>query len=192
LADTLKKTAVETITQLQQLGLRVIMMTGDNLASAQNIAQQLHCDDFVANVLPAQKAAALKKMQTEQSTLLAMVGDGINDAPALVQADIGFALGSGTDIALEAADITLLGTDLNTVPKALTLSQKTMNVIKQNLFWAFFYNVLLIPVAAGVFYSVEILPSFIRSLHPMLAALAMSLSSITVVLNSLRLRSLKL
>ena len=142
----------------------------------------------MAELKPEDKSAAVKKLQAENSGLVAMVGDGINDTPALAQADIGISLGTGTDIARETADVTLMHSDLLALPEAIRLSRATMRTIKQNLFWAFFYNVLLIPVAAGVLFPLSFLPSMLRELHPMLAAFAMAFSSVSVVLNSLRLQ----
>lgn len=187
-ADTLKPEAKDAVVELRRLGCRVTMMTGDNRATAEAIANAAGIDDVMAELLPGDKAAAVKKRQTETDGLVAMVGDGINDAPALAQADVGMALGTGTDIAMETADLTLMHGELRAVPEAIRLSRATMRTIRQNLFWAFFYNVLLIPLAAGAFYPLTFLPTMLRELHPMLAAFAMALSSVSVVLNSLRLQ----
>jgi Cu+-exporting ATPase len=164
------------------------MLTGDTRESADYIAKTVGINKVVAEVLPDDKAQQIKTIQVSESGLVAMVGDGINDAPALAQADVSIAMGSGTDIAMETADITLISKSLKSVVHALKLSKATMRVIKQNLFWAFFYNIMLIPVAAGVLYPFTFLPDFLRSLHPVLAALAMAFSSVSVVLNSLRLK----
>jgi Cu+-exporting ATPase len=188
LADVLKPGSREAVQQLQRMGLQVMMITGDNLSTAQAIARTVGIDHVLAEVLPQDKAAVVKRLQDEGKGPVVMVGDGINDAPALAQADVGIAMGSGTDIAMETADITLMRGDLRAVPQALALSRATMRTIKQNLFWAFFYNVLLIPVAAGALYPITWLPDIVRALHPALAALAMAFSSVTVVTNSLRLR----
>ena len=187
-ADTLKPDAKDAVAELRRLGCKVTMMTGDNRATAAAIAQAAGIDDVMAELLPEDKASALQKKQTETDGLVAMVGDGINDAPALAQADVGMALGTGTDIAMETADLTLMHGELRAIPEAIRLSRTTMRTIRQNLFWAFFYNVLLIPLAAGVFYPLTFLPMMLRELHPMLAAFAMALSSVSVVLNSLRLQ----
>ena len=187
-ADTLKSEAHAAVSELYELGCTVVMMTGDNRVTADVIAKAARIGDVMAELKPEDKAAAVKKLQAENGGLVAMVGDGINDTPALAQADIGISLGTGTDIARETAHVTLMHSDLRGLPDAIRLSRATMRTIKQNLFWAFFYNVLLIPVAAGALYPLSFVPMMFRELHPMLAAFAMAFSSISVVLNSLRLQ----
>ena len=187
-ADQVRNGSQEAIRRMRQLGLQVIMMTGDNWATARAIAGQVGITEVMAEVRPDEKAKQIIKLQGERQTRVAMVGDGVNDAPALAQADVGIAMGGGTDVAMETADVTLMRADLNSVPEAFALSYATLRTVRQNLFWAFFYNVVLIPVAAGVLYPFSSVPGFLRTLHPALAAFAMALSSVTVVLNSLRLK----
>lgn len=181
-ADTIKPTSAVAVGRLYAMGLDVVMLTGDDARTARAIAGQVGIEHVVADVLPEQKAAQITALQA-QGRRVAMVGDGINDAPALAQADIGIALGTGTDVAMEASDITLMSGDLGGVPTAISLSRATIRIVKQNLFWAFAYNVALIPLAAGAFY-----PLFGVLLDPIYAAAAMGLSSVSVVSNSLRLR----
>ncbi len=182
LADVPKDFAAEAIATLKAMGLKVAMITGDNQRTARGVGNAVGIEHILAEVLPGDKAEEINKLQA-QGEVVAMVGDGINDAPALTTADIGIAIGAGTDVAMEASDITLIRDDLRSVPTAIRLSFQTMRVIKQNLFWAFFYNSLGIPVAAGVLY-----PFFGILLNPVFAAAAMAMSSVSVVSNSLRLR----
>jgi len=181
-SDVLKEDSAQAVAHLRKLGLQAVMLTGDNEATAKAIAQKAGITEIISDVLPQEKAAKIKALQ-DQSRFVLMVGDGINDAPALATADVGMAVGAGTDIAVESAQIVLTGSSLGTVADAIALSKATMRNIKQNLFWAFFYNVLGIPIAAGVLY-----PAFGLQLSPMLGAAAMSLSSVFVVSNALRLR----
>jgi len=182
LADVPKDSAASAVASLHRRGLKIAMITGDNQGTARAIAAQLKIEKVLAEVLPANKAEEIRKLQAE-GEVVAMVGDGINDAPALAAADVGIAIGAGTDVAIEAGDITLIRDDLTGVPQAINLSQSTMRVIKQNLFWAFIYNVIGIPIAAGALY-----PAFGILLNPEYAAAAMALSSVSVVSNSLRLK----
>ena len=186
-ADTIKENSAAAVRRLHDLGLTVVMMTGDNQATADAIAQEVGIDRVMAEVQPGDKAAYVRQLQDEGFTV-GMVGDGINDAPALAQADVGIAIGTGTDVAMEAADVTLISGDLEGVPRAIHLSQRTVRGIKQNLFWAFAYNVTLIPIAAGVLAPFDWAPEMLRHLHPIMAALAMALSDVFVIGNSLRLR----
>jgi Cu+-exporting ATPase len=184
-ADPLKPESVAVIAALKARGLRVGMITGDSTHTAQAIARQAGLDEVEAEVLPSGKAEAVQRLQA-QGRKVAFVGDGINDAPALAQAEVGVAVATGTDIAIEAADVTLTRGDLGGLLNALEVARRTMRTIRVNLFWAFIYNILLIPLAAGVFY-----PAWGLTLNPMLAGLAMGLSSVFVVTNSLRLRGVR-
>ena len=186
-SDSIKPDSAAAIASLHEMGLRTAIITGDNHDTAKVIAQQVNIDDVYSAELPSGKANRVRDLQ-ELGHVVAMVGDGINDAPALAQADVGIAIGTGTDVAIESAEITLLGGDLSSVGKAIRLSASTMRNIKQNLFWAFAYNILLIPVAAGALAWIESAPLFLKELHPILAALAMVCSDIVIVANALRLR----
>ena len=184
-ADPIKETAPEAVRELQREGLSITMLTGDNATTANAVAKKLGIAEVVAGVLPSQKADVVKRLQAKGLTV-AMAGDGINDAPALAQAQVGIAMGTGTDVAMESAGVTLLRGDLRGIARARKLSRATMNNIRQNLFFAFFYNSLGVPVAAGVLYPFfGILPS------PMIAAAAMSFSSVSVIGNALRLRRVR-
>jgi Cu+-exporting ATPase len=185
-ADTVKKSAAAGIQQLLKRNIEVVIITGDNKRTARAIAEKLGIKRILADVLPDKKEAEVKKIQFEGKKV-AMIGDGINDAPALAAADVGIAMGTGTDVAIEAADITLINTDLKTVAAAIELSKKTMRTIKINLFWAFGYNVVLIPVAMGVLY-----PIWHITLNPILASAAMAMSSVSVVTNSLLLKRVRI
>ncbi len=185
-ADDVKKESKDAITNLHKMGIKVIMLTGDDERTAKYIASQVGIDEIIANVLPQDKMSKIKELQA-QGRIVAMAGDGVNDAPALAQANVGIAMGTGTDVAIESAGITLLGGDISKLVKAIKLSKITMRGIKQNLFWAFIYNIVGIPLAAGVFY-----PIFGWLLNPVFAGFAMAMSSVSVVSNSLRIKTKKL
>jgi P-type Cu+ transporter len=184
-ADTLKPRASQTVAALKNMGLKILLLSGDNKMTAAAVAKSVGIEDVLAEVLPGDKAQKVTDLQAK-GEVVAMVGDGINDAPALAAADVGIALGTGADVALEAADLTLIRDDLDLIPAAIKLSRQMMRIIRQNLFWAFCYNVVAIPVAAGAFY-----PLWGWTLNPALAAAAMAMSSVSVVTNSLRLRRFK-
>jgi Cu+-exporting ATPase len=184
-ADSLRPSSPEAVKKLQEMGVDVVLLTGDRFATARAIAKEIGVSHVVAEVLPEDKVAEIRRLQA-QGRVVAMVGDGINDAPALAQSDVGISMPKGTDIAIEASDIALMRSDLRGVPAAISLSRKTMMTMKQNLFWAFVYNVIGIPIAAGVLYPVTGL-----MLSPIIASAAMALSSVSVVTNSLRLRRVR-
>ncbi len=186
IADTIKDDAKKTVAILHKQGMKVAMLTGDNRRTASYIAAQVGIDTVIAEVLPGDKAQEIKKLQ-RQGRKVAMVGDGINDAPALATADVGIAMGTGTDVAIESAGVTLLGGHISKLPKAVSLARSTMSIVKQNLFWAFFYNVIGIPIAAGILY-----PFLGILLNPALAGAAMAFSSVSVVVNSLRLKRVRI
>jgi len=185
IADTVRPTSKAAVKTLHDLGIRVAMITGDTEEAARAIAADVGIDEIRAGVRPEGKAQAIRDFQ-DQGYVVAMVGDGINDAPALAQADVGVAIGTGTDVAVETSDVTLMRDDLTAVAAAFRISGRTMRTIKQNLFFAFIYNIIGIPVAAGLLY-----PFFGLLLSPMIASAAMALSSVSVVTNSLRLRSMR-
>jgi Cu+-exporting ATPase len=185
-ADTIKPSSLQAIRQLHSDKLRIVMLTGDNEQTARAIASELGIDEVIAGVLPSGKVDAIKRLQSE-NRIVAMVGDGVNDAPALAQANVGITMATGSDIAMEAGDVTLMRSDLTSVAAAIALSRGTMRIIRQNLFWAFIYNVIGIPLAAGALY-----PVFGLLLSPVIASAAMALSSVSVVTNSLRLHRVKL
>lgn len=182
LSDTIKPEVTEAISALKRQRIQTVMITGDNAHAANYIAKQAGIDSFIANVLPQEKAEEVKKLQQDKQ-IVAYVGDGINDAPALTQASIGIAMATGTDVAIESADVVVLHGDITRVVQAIHLSQLTLNTVKQNLFWAFAFNFIGIPLAAGLFY-----PLLGILLNPIFAGLAMALSSVSVVTNSLLLK----
>ena len=185
-ADPVKASTPEAIQQLHADGLRIVMLTGDSRKTAEAVARELGIDEVIAEVLPDQKAAAIKRLQSE-GRVVAMAGDGVNDAPALAAAEVGIAMGTGTDVAMESAGLTLVKGDLRGIVRARRLSRAVMSNIRQNLFFAFVYNLLGVPLAAGVLY-----PVFDLLLSPMIASAAMTFSSVSVITNALRLRKLKL
>jgi Cu+-exporting ATPase len=185
-ADPIKETTPAAIADLHREGLRVVMLTGDSRATAEAVASKLSIDEVIAEVLPAQKVETIKRLQGE-GRVVAMAGDGVNDAPALAQADVGIAMGTGTDVAMESAGVTLVKGDLTGIVRARRLSRATLSNIRQNLFFAFVYNTLGVPIAAGVLY-----PSLGLLLSPAFAAAAMAASSVSVIANALRLRTVRL
>ena len=189
-SDTLKPESKTAIGHIQDQNIDVVMLTGDNIQTARAIASEVNIDEIFAEVRPEEKSSKIKELQDREKKV-GMVGDGINDAPALAQADVGLAIGTGTDVAIETADVILASGSLTGVSRAIRLSRATMTTVKQNLFWAFGYNIILIPVAAGILQPFDFFPDFLRQLHPILAALAMALSSISVVSNSLFLYKAK-
>jgi Cu+-exporting ATPase len=186
IADPVKPSTPPALAELKKRGMRIMMLTGDSRSTAATVALELGIDEFEANVLPERKAEVIRDLQ-QQGRIVAMAGDGINDAPALAQADVGIAMGTGPDVAIESAGITLVKGDLAGIIRARKLSRATMKNIRQNLFFAFIYNSIGVPIAAGVLY-----PFFGLLLSPIFAAAAMSLSSVSVISNSLRLRNVKL
>jgi Cu+-exporting ATPase len=186
IADPIKESTPAAMRELRAAGIQVVMLTGDSRATAAAVAQKLGIDEFEAEVLPEKKSEVVKRLQ-DSGRVVAMAGDGINDAPALAQADVGIAMGTGTDVAMESGGITLVKGDLRGIVRARRLSQATMRNIRQNLFFAFIYNSLGVPIAAGVLY-----PFFGVLLSPVIAAAAMSFSSVSVITNSLRLRKVEL
>jgi Cu+-exporting ATPase len=190
--DHLRSGSAAAVSELRALGLDLLLLSGDRLPVAEAVAREVGIGSAIAEVRPDGKVAEIERLQEAGRGPVAMVGDGVNDAPALARAEVGVALATGADVAREAADITILHADLRDVPRAIRLSRATLRIIRQNLFWAFFYNVLLLPVAAGVLYPFIALPTALRELHPVLAAAAMAASSFTVVSNSLRLRHARL
>jgi Cu+-exporting ATPase len=186
ISDPIRSDSKQAIERLHALGLKTVLLTGDNTKTAQSVASQLGIKEVIANVMPADKIEKIRSLQA-QNEVVAMVGDGINDAPALTQADVGIAIGTGTDVALEAADIALMSASIDGVSKTIGLSKATMKNIKQNLMGAFVYNLIGIPIAAGVLF-----PFFGLLLSPIIAATAMSMSSVTVVSNALRLNKAKI
>jgi Cu+-exporting ATPase len=187
MADTLKPYAAEAIAELKKMGIEMIMITGDNQKTAEAIGRQVGIDRVMAKVLPEDKATVIKKLQSEGKKV-AMVGDGINDSPALAQADVGIAIGSGTDVAIETGQFVLIKDDLRDVVSAIQLARKTINKVKQNLFWAFIYNIVAIPMAAGALFTIEQIPQVFRSLRPEIAGFAMAFSSVSVVLSAMMLK----
>ena len=198
ISDTIRYDAKETISQLQNMDLDIILLSGDTKKAVETVANELNIRKYASNLLPQDKARYISKLQ-QNGKIVGMVGDGINDAPALAQADLGIAMSGGTDVAIKSAHITVLGNRLSSIVKSIQLSKSCIKTIKQNLFWAFAYNILLVPVAAGILYPLfasQTVPDFLSPLigdkgflNPVVAATAMGISSITVVLNALRLKN---